>query len=97
MQKYNQLGVEIDSCPKCDGVWLDSDEWAAMTRGRGKDAVKLEVLAGPNSGLYCPRCGMSRGLEIGTHSKFSDFKIDHCPKCKGCFFDRGELARLLAR
>lgn len=89
------MGVELDQCSNCGGVWLDCDEWAKMTRGRGKDAVTLSVINRTIAGLPCPRCG--RVLEIGSHSEHLDFLIDYCSGCQGAFFDRGELARLLAR
>jgi Zn-finger nucleic acid-binding protein len=47
-----------------------------------------------NSGLPCPRCG--KVLEMGKHKEHKDFIIDYCAHCHGCWFDRGELARLLA-
>lgn len=95
MDVFVQIGVEIDQCNDCGGVWLDNDEWRALTRGRGDNAIELKVIRLEPTGLPCPRC---RGkLHEGTHSHYPDFKIDHCPECGGSFFDRGELARLLAR
>ena len=95
MDVFFQLGVEIDQCNACGGVWLDKDEWNSLTRSRGKHAVELEVVNLESTGLKCPRCPGE--LQEGSHSKFADFKIDHCVECGGGFFDRGEMARLLAR
>jgi Zn-finger nucleic acid-binding protein len=95
MEVLVHMGVEIDQCGNCGGVWLDCDEWTRMTRGRGKDAVRLQVVNRTVADLPCPRCGMV--LEMGSHSEETNFLIDFCPGCQGAFFDRGELARLLAR
>ena len=90
-----QMGVEVDQCGNCGGVWLDSGEWTRMTRGRGKNAVTLSVVNRTVADLPCPRCG--KVLEMGSHSDDTEFMIDYCPNCRGAFFDRGELARLLTR
>lgn len=95
MEVFYQLGVEIDQCNSCGGVWLDRDEWKALTRSRGKDAVELVVVNMSPTGFKCPRC--SNLLAEGEHEKYPDFKIDYCTKCGGGFFDRGEMMRLLAR
>lgn len=95
MEVFYQLGVEIDQCGSCGGVWLDRDEWKSLTRSRGADAVDLVVVNLSPTSLKCPRC--SAHLSEGEHEKHSDFKIDHCTNCGGGFFDRGEMMRLLAR
>ena len=95
MEKFTQMGVEVDQCGNCGGVWLDRDEWASITRGRGKDAVRLTVVNRTVADLPCPRCG--KVLETGHHHAHLDFWIEFCAHCQGCYFDRGELARLLAR
>lgn len=95
MDAFFQLGVEIDQCNSCGGVWLDRDEWKALTRSRGKDAVELVVVNLEITPLKCPRCPAT--LSEGEHQQYSDFKIDYCTNCGGGFFDRGEMIRLLAR
>lgn len=93
MEKYRFLGVEIDHCGGCSGVWLDDREWVSLTRGRGKDAVKIALVGLKDSGLICPRC--QADLETGFKVGREDFEIDRCPNCHGCFLDSGELSRLL--
>ncbi len=96
MEAITQMGVELDQCGNCNGVWLDRGEWTQMTRGRGKDAVTFHVVnAKPIPDFQCPRC--QTALEEGHHHAYDDFAIDQCPSCQGCFLDRGELFRLLAR
>lgn len=95
MESFDQLGVEIDQCNNCSGVWLDKGEWTALTRGRGKEAVTLEVVNRSSTDFVCPRC--SHNLELGHHSEAQDFQIEYCGNCGGSFFDRGEMVRLLAR
>lgn len=95
MDVFFQIGVEIDQCNNCGGVWLDRGEWKALTRSRGKDAVELEVINLRATAMTCPRC--KDDLQEGDHATHADFKIDYCKKCGGGFFDRGEMVRLLAR
>ncbi len=40
-------------------------------------------------GLICPNC--SSGMNIAN--KFG-VEIDHCPRCKGVWLDRGELEKI---
>lgn len=96
MEVFKQIGVEIDQCGNCGGVWLDADEWTDLTRGRGADAVTFEVVNRQETEFKCPRCP-SAFLEVGFHSEDSTFEIEYCARCKGGFFDRGEMVRLLAR
>lgn len=95
MDVFFQLSVEIDQCNNCGGVWLDRDEWKALTRSRGADAVDLKVINLEPTGLKCPRCKSK--LQEGEHSEHADFQIEYCETCGGGFFDRGEMVRLLAR
>lgn len=95
MDVFFQLGVEIDQCNACGGVWLDRDEWKALTRGRGKDAVELTVVNLVDTDYPCPRCESL--LQEGEHSEHADFIIEFCSTCGGGFFDSGEMSRLLAR
>jgi Zn-finger nucleic acid-binding protein len=57
--------------------------------------VELEVVNLKPTKHICPRC--QEQLQEGEHSEHKDFKIDHCTRCGGGFFDRGEMVRLLAR
>jgi Zn-finger nucleic acid-binding protein len=42
--------------------------------------------------LYCPACAtqLARVLRAGV-------EIDHCPRCRGVWLDRGELEKLIDR
>lgn len=95
MEPFLLMGVEIDQCGNCGGVWLDNEELARITRGRGRDALQLKVINRTVADMPCPRCG--RVLEMGSHSEDLEFLIDVCVECQGCFLNRGEFARLLAR
>jgi carbonic anhydrase len=69
-------GVEIESCPKCKGVWLDSGELDrlggfAMERGRR---------------LFCPSCSVLMSLTV-----LRDVEIDYCTSCEGTWLDKGEV------
>ena len=72
-------GVELEGCPKCHGVWLDSGELDrlggfAMERGRR---------------LFCPACGVLMDLTV-----IKNVEIDLCNQCEGVWLDKGEVETL---
>jgi len=95
METLTFAGIELDTCPFCNGCWLDKQEVSQMTRSRGK--AKIEVtLANPKQGdLSCPRCRRVN-LLVGQHSNIPSLILDQCPTCWGVWLDRGELTTLLA-
>ncbi len=101
MKKNNLRGVLVDYCGVCDAVWLDAGELEALQKGMHKpdDEVKKEhreeVLAERQRGLelmsHCPKC-----QEGSIKEKVMDgVIIDFCTKCRGLYFDHGELKQIL--
>jgi hypothetical protein len=89
--------VEVDYCPKCGGVWLDSGELALI--GRKAGALHADLLAAlekekgepaePGAARRCPVC-RKRLLTVQTGAA-QPIVIDRCPGGDGLWFDRGEL------
>lgn len=96
MESIKLAGVVIDSCPFCQGCWLDGKELERITRSRGSEAVRVNLSDPRPSELKCPRC---RGtvLQQDSHSTKTDLVLDQCQTCGGLWLDQGELPRLLAR
>ena len=95
MSPMTMVGTTIDICPMCNGCWLDSEELTQLTRSRGTNAVRLEVVNKKPHALVCPRCRKATLLE-GQHHLRPDFFIDQCDRCGGIWLDRGELPTLLS-
>jgi Zn-finger nucleic acid-binding protein len=103
------MGVEIDRCPSCGGIWLDGGEikqLLAMRNAPGSEA-QLEATidrlakARPTGGAPPPpaddivntACPACAGKL--TIVTFGQTIIEHCNACQGVFIDRGELARAM--
>lgn len=97
-----QTGLEIDTCPDCEGMWFDGDELARFLQGgslkkqfmRVAEAEPLQSVGFTidTRARRCPRCrtGMDERL-------FSDVTLDVCATCRGIFLDEGELRRIMLK
>jgi len=81
-------GVEIESCKRCAGLWLD---WGELRKLAGTYANENELIYRGKSEINCPRCG-KRMNQADLHSVI----VDECTK-DGLFFDEGELEKVLGR
>jgi Zn-finger nucleic acid-binding protein len=97
MQAQELFEVETNLCQFCGGAWLDAGELAEYVR---KGNVPNRLLANyciddsmkkvDEGNRECPRC--HNLLQLLTHR---GVKIDFCYRCKGVWFDKGELKELL--
>ena len=93
------LGLQLDKCHQCDGLWLDRGELERL-RDAKVEAVEeaLEKKYGSPAAqegsvsayMRCPRCGDARLLRF-TYTYVSPVSIDRCEKCLGIWVDDGEL------
>jgi Zn-finger nucleic acid-binding protein len=93
--------LEVDYCPRCHGVWLDSGELALI--GQRAGALHGELLAAieqqkgeqqtESPPRRCPVC--RKRLRIVTAQTEHGIVIDRCPRGDGLWFDRGELAAVV--
>ncbi len=88
--------VEIDYCPECKGVWLDSGELELIGQKAGTlhgellstlDEQRGERPAGGKR--RCPIC-RKRLREVRTQTD-PPIVLDKCPRGHGLWFDAGEL------
>ncbi len=93
--------VEIDWCPECAGVWLDSGELELI--GQRAGALHGELLGALETGKSerpgggrrrCPIC-RKKLREVKTESE-PPIVLDRCPAEHGLWFDRGELEAVVA-
>ena len=82
--------IDIDICPKCQGVWLDTDELGKLLKDRKLTNYLTKYIGTKTeSELICPRCGGLMDLELAD-----DVEVDVCLKCFGVWLDEGELDAL---
>jgi Zn-finger nucleic acid-binding protein len=93
------LGVEIDKCHRCDGIWCDPGE---LERIRDAKQSRLEeeieriygnpkIQPGSVDGyMRCPRCSDGR-LQQFTYTFQKPVRLDRCEKCFGIWLDDREL------
>lgn len=101
------MGVEIDRCVNCGGIWLDAGELKALVANRpgpGTDAqleATIDQLSRARPTDTVPRladvastaCPACAGKL--TIVNFADSHIEQCNGCHGVFVDRGELAKAM--
>lgn len=88
------LGVTMDSCPNCDGTFLDAGE-LALIHGMAEDVVQGEALdtQDPKGSVACPKCSASMVTRWFSPSRRTI--IDRCPTCEGIWLDTAELKLIL--
>ncbi len=88
--------IEIDYCPDCEGIWLDSGEIDMLLTDGEPDDSFLNAMHPAHSKekrLKCPICG--RGMKKKAVGDDEPVVLDECPG-HGLWFDRGELHRVLS-
>ncbi|MFO1535127.1 MAG: zf-TFIIB domain-containing protein [Thermoplasmatota archaeon] len=87
-----RVEVTVDSCPKCNGTFLDQGELGRLTGNRDLNTLLTKHLGIDSDSPYvCPRCG---GLMDAEQA--GAVRVDVCLSCKGVWVDRGELEALQA-
>lgn len=100
LKKVNANDVEIDVCPKCEGIWFDGQELQKVAYFE-KSALSLALApswdetplshneeATQNNKRLCPRCG--KDMNRYRYQYSSGVWIDGCPD-HGVWLDDGEL------
>lgn len=93
------LGITIDVCPTCAGIWFDADE---LTRLRSLDPQILPRIdhqyqpvverCDPPGERLCPVC--AEPLYRYKYLYTSSIELDACEKCGGTWVDNGELIKM---
>jgi uncharacterized protein len=94
------MGIEIDKCRVCKGIWLDTGEIEAImgeVRLESTGVGKIPSHAPPESTparAGCPRCSVPLVRWTNTPESLKDVFLDFCPECNGIWFDKGEFSML---
>ena len=82
--------IDIDICPKCNGIWLDRGELKKLIKDKEvTDYLTKNIGLKTRSPLICPRCRNLMDLE-----KAEDVEVDVCLNCRGVWLDAKELQGL---
>ena len=97
-------GLEVDVCPVCHGIWLDSGELEELISRAGAqvDDPLLALqgreghLSRSSRRLICPRCDQ-RLREVSAYGSgdTTQVRVDKCSRGHGLWFEEGELRALL--
>jgi Zn-finger nucleic acid-binding protein len=87
--------IEIDRCPTCKGILLDSGELKSLISkkiGNKVDTLNFSSTSDTmdNMPSYCFHCNK----DMQVMSAIGNIRIERCPNCKSIFLDQGELASL---
>jgi len=94
-RKYYKGKIEVDSCPNCRGMWLDSYELDQLEdMVFDNDLSKGSLIHNQSkTNNPCPHCG--EGLEEFQYRLY-DLKLDYCSKNgHGFWLDAGEDEKVL--
>jgi len=98
LAKVEILGLELDKCHKCDGLWFDRGE---LERVRDAEVPEIEEVLEDKYGdpevkegevegyMRCPRCGAR--LQRQHYTYVRPVRVDRCEKCLGFWLDDTEL------
>lgn len=98
LSKVSLLGVELDKCHRCDGIWFDRGELDRIRDSGVTDAEEVlekrygnpKAVAEKVEGhMRCPRC--DGRLQRFSYSYIEAVSVDRCEKCLGLWLDDGEL------
>ncbi len=94
--------IEVDYCPRCRGVWLDSGELSLI--GQRAGALHGELLSAlekakgarraEEASRRCPVC--RKRLETVKTQTPQPIVVGRCPGGDGLWFDCGELAAVVS-
>ena len=83
--------VEIDTCLKCNGIWLDGGELEALVGTPVPERTEPEADLGPPE-VDCPVCVDKL---VKARYGHTDIVVDKCPHGDGTWLDQGELEAIL--
>ncbi len=105
LETIDYEGIKIETCPGCEGEWLDAGELKHITKTREvifdpgqRRAVAATakitgvVLKDVDRDLVCPKCGgQTDAINYGGDSGII---IDRCSGCRGIWLDGSELEKI---
>lgn len=92
------VGITIDRCTSCKGLWFNADElatlmhddWLAEYIDEGSPRIGRKT--NDIQDIDCPECGTA--METIVDEKQPHIEYERCPRDCGAFFDAGEFKDL---
>ena len=100
LARFKVFDVDLDQCPKCQGIWFDQRELDTIKSNMDDDVrwkdFDLKSYAErahfKHTRMPCPACGRALcELRFDT----SRIELEFCAKCGGVWADRGKLVPVL--
>jgi Zn-finger nucleic acid-binding protein len=93
--------IELDTCPKCKGVWFDAGELELLLEAAGlgnsqqymSGIISAPDISAPEKKRRCPVC--RRKMKKHHIDKESKTMLDACPGGHGIWFDGNEVTQLI--
>lgn len=96
LKPHVHLGVTIDVCPACAGIWFDEGELVRLHQLDDEILPRIDSLYQPQVTSYdppwerlCPNC--RQPLRPYNYLYTSNIRLDTCEQCGGVWVDNGEL------
>ncbi len=90
--------VETDYCAECGGIWLDAGELELLfdsPQQANQLIASFRQAETDEKVHHCPIC-LKKMQKVVVAEENEPVIIDRCPKGHGLWFERGELAQVLA-
>ena len=93
---HGNMGIQEERMLKDEKPSRNEDEYFAKRDAEWMKARRAELdkqsadAAKAAAGMKCPRCGNTL-----TERAFQNVKLDACDRCKGVWFDAGELEMIM--
>jgi len=99
-------GIDVETCPDCQGEWLDAGELKKIVQTIEKtftqdeiealDAINKNIFTlddTPENEVNCPKCPATE-LNRFNYASSTGIALDKCPQCGGIWLDRAELEKV---
>ena len=103
LAKVEIMGIELDKCHRCDGIWFDRGELERLRDSgiEGMEEVLERKYGDPeftdgavDAHMRCPRC-VDKPLFQQHYTYINPVAVDRCNTCMGMWLDDGELNAII--
>lgn len=101
MAEFDFIGLKLDVCPQCAGIWFDSGELGSLLRQQNPVVESVEEQHRPSeladppvlTQKLCPVC--TQGMMEYRFQYTSDVVLDTCEGCGGIWVEDEELKAIV--